>query len=227
MGVDVERIKVRATVAACTSCGLREVANQPVPFSGPSPTAIAVVGEAPGKMEDAVGAPFVGPSGDLLRQTLIELRFNVSTIAFVNAVSCWPDRTPTTGEVASCSPNLVAQLELINPAYVLALGAVAVNGLRGGSVRLGEIRGMFWHAQIAHKPWVLATWHPSAVLRNGSLKETFEGDIAYFGLIADQEIDKDIAGIFCIKCGAPCTYRYYELPYCDKHKPKGATSEGR
>lgn len=226
MDVDgaLKRIQVRAAVQGCTNCGLREVATQPVPFRGPSPTTFAVVGEAPGKVEDAVGEPFVGPSGELLDGVLDGLLFDRSSLAYINAVSCFPDRTPTAGEINACGDNLKRQIDCVRPRYVLALGSVAVNALRGGAPRLGEIRGMFWHAQLgdySDPPWVMATWHPAAVLRNGSLREQFESDIAYFGLMADQGIADQGLGQFCVKCGRPDVSYHYELPYCQTHLPKG------
>lgn len=221
----IRRIEVRGQVKSCRGCGLREIANEPVPFRGPSPTSIAIVGEAPGKIEDAVGEPFRGPSGELLESILLDQRYNLSQLAYLNAVCCFPDRTPTAGEIVACSGNLKRQLEVLDCRYVLALGGVALNALRGGNHRIGEVRGIFWHAQmdgLDNPPWVLATWHPAAVLRNRSLEEQMRGDIAYFGLIAEQEISNDLMlGQFCIKCGNPVVDYHYEIPYCETHKPRG------
>ena len=93
---------------------------------------------------------------------------------------------------------------------------------------MGEIRGIFWHAQMDgydDPPWVLGTWHPAAVLRNRSLEEQMRSDLAYFGLIAEQDIGSvesaypGMLGQFCIKCGHPEVDYHYEIPYCGTHKP--------
>jgi uracil-DNA glycosylase family 4 len=171
------RMAARQQVLRCTSCGLRTVCTSPVPFTGPNPNYLAVIGEAPGAREDERGAPFVGPSGTLLRTTLDGLAGEgfSDELAYLNVVSCFPNRTPTRQEVEACRPNLVTQLSAITPYYCLLVGGVAVSSWFPGQ-RMGDIRGQFWHVDEAwtrtlpdgrHGAWMMATWHPAAILRQG------------------------------------------------------------
>lgn len=222
----LRRIQVREQVSRCTVCGLHQTATAPVPFSGPSPADVCVVGEAPGRQEDKAGQPFVGPSGDLVRQTMESVGFRVSESAFLNAVSCFPDRTPTKEEVVACKTNLINQLEAISPKFVLVLGGVAVSALCATPVRMGDVRGS-WFRPSTYAPlsttWCLATWHPAAVLRNRALEEQWREDLLYAKLVitkADPELSS-----FCLKCKDPRVDWYDDLPFCKTHAPKGRKND--
>lgn len=219
------RTAVRNAVKQCTSCGLHEIASAPVPFSGPSPSPIAVVGEAPGRMEDIAGEPFVGPSGQLLRSLLADAGFQTESLAFVNSVCCFPDRTPTGSEVNACRPNLHAQLTVIQPRYIIAVGGVAVSALHPAAPRMGDVRGNWFRATrvgLSEHPWAIATWHPAAILRNGNLKGDAEEDFLYARLvIEDDEVRMEgQRATFCLKCGDPNVDYKDDLPWCQKHTPK-------
>jgi uracil-DNA glycosylase family 4 len=219
----LERIQVREAIHECTSCHLHHVAKAPVPFSGPSPSRVCVVGEAPGRTEDSEGTPFVGRSGQLLRQILRDVGFDDLQLAFVNAVCCFPDRTPTGDEINACQPNLRAQLEAIQPSYILVFGGIAVSALLAHTVRMGDVRGSWWRPSrivLPTEAWCLATWHPAAVLRNDSLKTTMEQDLLYARLLIREEMTPE-PSLYCLKCGTPDVDLFDDLPYCYKHKPKG------
>src|SRR5437879_6356469 len=165
------RVEVRRSVTNCTSCGLYRDCRSPVPFSGPSPARIAVVGEAPGEKEDQECRPFVGPSGQLAHAWVAKLGLS-DEVAWVNVVSCYPHRTPTRQEVDACRGNLERQLGLLAPTYLLLLGGVAVSSW-WPKILMGEIRGLWWRAKLRgmdSPPWALSTWHPAAVLRNRHLQ---------------------------------------------------------
>lgn len=136
-------------------------------------------GEAPGADEEVQGEPFVGPAGQLLTKMIKAMGLERAEVYIGNIMNWRPEmptpagveqvgnRPPTPEEMAYCLPHLKAQLEIVRPALIVALGATAAAGLLGaGSFRtLGEIRGK-WQ-QFAGLP-VMVTYHPSYLLRNNS-----------------------------------------------------------
>jgi len=134
-------------------------------------------GEAPGAEEEEQGEPFVGPAGQLLTRMILGMGLKRSDVYIGNIMNWRPEmpvapggvqygnRPPTTGEMAYCLPYLKAQIEVVNPEIIVALGSTAVQGLFGaGSFKtLGEIRSQ-WKL-FAEKP-VMVTYHPSYILRN-------------------------------------------------------------
>lgn len=202
------RVRVRAQVLGCQSCGLRTVASKPVPFTGGNPSPIVVVGEAPGAEEDTTGRPFVGPAGRYLRKALDKVMgegWN-ETVGYLNAVSCYPNRTPTYEEVVACRPNLTAQLRLFMPSYVLVVGGVALSAF-WPRLRIGEMAGRWWSEsdmREAGRTWLFSTVHPSAVLRSGGrtskLGIQFEGDIGRFASVI-MDAKRPGLEVDCVKCG--------------------------
>lgn len=175
----IKRKQIRDQIRSCTRCGLSSKCSAPVPLSGPTPSAVAVVGEAPGAQEDSSGTPFAGPSGRVLRDALRRNGLDPESIAYLNAVCCWPKRTPTLDEVLDCRPNLMDQLDLINPSHVLVLGAVAFSSW---FPKLGwrEYRGKWWKVQHYPERWFFSTWHPAYILRKPMATKDWEEDIRRF-----------------------------------------------
>jgi uracil-DNA glycosylase family 4 len=138
---------------------------------------IFFVGEAPGAEEEIQGEPFVGPAGQLLNRMIAGMGLKREQVYIGNIMNWRPDlpvgaggeqvgnRPPTPEEMAYCLPNLLAQLAIVEPAIVVALGATAAQGLLGaGTFRaLGEVRGRW--KEFAGKP-LMVTYHPSYILRN-------------------------------------------------------------
>lgn len=136
-------------------------------------------GEAPGAEEELVGEPFVGPAGQLLTRMIQAMGLTRDDVYIGNIMNWRPEtptslgqeqvgnRPPTAEELEYCLPFLRAQMEIVNPDVVVALGSTAAQGFFGsGSFKaLGEIRGR-WKL-FAEKP-VMVTYHPSYILRNGS-----------------------------------------------------------
>jgi len=134
-------------------------------------------GEAPGAEEEEQGEPFVGPAGQLLTRMIQGMGLKRSDVYIGNIMNWRPElqvasggaqygnRPPTAEEMAYCLPYLKAQIDVVNPEIIVALGSTAVQGLFGaGSFRtLGEIRSQ-WKL-FAEKP-VMVTYHPSYILRN-------------------------------------------------------------
>lgn len=134
-------------------------------------------GEAPGADEEIQGEPFVGPAGQLLNRMIQGMGLARSDVYIGNIMNWRPElptppggvqmgnRPPTEEEMAFCLPFLRAQLEIVDPELIVALGATAAHGLLGyGRFKtLGEVRGR-WQ-EFAGKP-VMVTYHPSYILRN-------------------------------------------------------------
>jgi len=136
-------------------------------------------GEAPGAEEESVGEPFVGPAGQLLTRMIQAMGLKREQVYIGNIMNWRPDiptehggsqvgnRAPTAQEMNYCLPYLRAQIEIVQPEVIVALGATAAGGLLGqGTFKtLGEIKGR-WH-EFAGRP-VMVTYHPSYILRNNS-----------------------------------------------------------
>jgi uracil-DNA glycosylase family 4 len=140
---------------------------------------IMFVGEAPGAEEEVQGEPFVGPAGQLLTKMIQAMGLKREQVYIGNIMNWRPEmptapgatqvgnRPPSEDEMRYCLPYLRAQIEVVNPDVLVALGSTAAQGLLGfGSFKaLGDIRGK-WH-EFAGKP-LMVTYHPSYILRNQS-----------------------------------------------------------
>jgi len=163
---------LRRQAAACTRCPLYLGATQTVFGEGPVTARLVLIGEQPGDQEDRQGRPFVGPAGRLLGQALAEARIDRADLYLTNVVKHfkWTEADsrrlhakPTRREVGACRLWLEAELRLIAPAAVLALGATAAQSLLGPSFRITRSRGAIMSTSWA--PVFAATRHPSAILR--------------------------------------------------------------
>ncbi len=132
-----------------------------------------IVGEAPGASEDAAGRPFVGRAGALLDRGLAESGIDRAAAWITNAVKHfkWREQRgrrapapPSAGEIGACRPWLLAELELVRPRLVLCLGATAAKALMGPAFKVTADRGRLF--DTPHGPQLLATLHPSALLRS-------------------------------------------------------------
>ncbi len=185
-------------IQVCRGCELYRDATQGVPGQGPLDAAVMALGEQPGDQEDRQGIPFVGPAGRLLDRACEEAGLDPSVVYRTNAVKHFrfdPGRAgkrihkrPGRVHVTACGPWLVAELDLVRPRGVLVLGATAGGAVFGPSFRIGESRGrpLEWPADGIGSEWspswVVATAHPSAVLRSR------ERDRDYARPVADLEL---------------------------------------
>jgi DNA polymerase len=165
-------IPTKDELDACRRCPLGERATQGVPGEGPRRSRLMLIGEQPGDEEDRQGKPFVGPAGRLLRQALEEAGIAAGDVYITNAVKhfSWEPRgtrrihkTPAQREIAACHDWLEAEIAAERPAAIVALGATALRAVMGRKITVAEARASsLRHAGGAQ---VLATYHPSAVLR--------------------------------------------------------------
>jgi DNA polymerase len=163
---------LREAAAGCRGCDLYRRATQTVFGEGPRSARVVLVGEQPGHEEDLAGRPFVGPAGRLLDRALAAAAIPRDQVYVTNAVKHfkWDPRgkrrihaRPRPAEIGACLPWLAAELEIIGPRAVVCLGATAAQALLGPRFRVTRQRGQWLSVPLA--PRVLATVHPSAVLR--------------------------------------------------------------
>ncbi|MDR0389833.1 MAG: uracil-DNA glycosylase [Spirochaetaceae bacterium] len=162
--------RVSSDIAACSACGLAALRNRAVPGEGVQNPLALVIGEGPGADEDREGRPFVGPAGQLLDLMLASIKlFRDKNCFIANVVKCRPphNRDPLPEESAACASFLARQIALLKPRAILCVGRVAAQVLLKSSEGIGRLRGQF--AEYQGIP-LLPTYHPSALLRDQSLK---------------------------------------------------------
>ncbi|MDR0644786.1 MAG: uracil-DNA glycosylase [Treponema sp.] len=162
--------KVAAEVRFCMDCRLCGLRILAVPGEGVSNPSVLVVGEAPGAAEDSSGRPFVGKAGQLLDKMLASIELSRQSNCFiVNTVKCRPpgNRDPLPDETAACARFFSRQFALLQPKAVLCVGRIAAQTLLKTNEGIGNLRGTFFDYQ--GRP-LIATFHPSALLRDASLK---------------------------------------------------------
>ena len=161
---------VAREVAGCRRCALHRGRRLPVPGEGAVRPRLLVVGEGPGAEEDATGRPFVGKAGQYLDRWLKAIDFDRSSNCFItNVVKCRPpgNRDPLPEESAACLPYLREQIAILSPKAILAVGRIAAQALTGSSAGIGELRR---RRHVFGGLPLVATYHPSAVLRDPSLR---------------------------------------------------------
>ncbi|MCK7625284.1 UdgX family uracil-DNA binding protein [Streptomyces sp. RS10V-4] len=193
----------RRAAADCRGCPLFRDTTGTVFGSGSASARLVLVGEQPGDQEDRQGEPFVGPAGRLLRKAMAEAGLDAGGAYFTNAVKHFKFTTaprgkrrihkaPNLRELSACRPWLDAELRLVAPEVTVALGATAAKALLGPSFRVTKDRGTLLAMPASGDGaggdpggsggLVLATLHPSAILRSD------ERDTAYAGLVSDLRV---------------------------------------
>lgn len=169
----------------CTLCKLHKTAEYVCLLGqGPRPCDVMIIGEAPGRREDASGKPFVGKAGQLLTEMLEDNDFHRGDVFITNAVSCRPpdNRKPSKGEIKACNAWLRYQMNKVKPKFVLLLGATAYQSITG-SAGITKARGQpFEQDGIIFLP----TLHPAAALYDPTNEPTIRQDIALFREIVDE-----------------------------------------
>ncbi|MFD0206165.1 MULTISPECIES: UdgX family uracil-DNA binding protein [Saccharothrix] len=177
---------LRRAAAGCRGCELYKPATQTVFGAGPENARLMLVGEQPGDVEDRQGEPFVGPAGRLLDKALDEADLAREGVYLTNAVKHFKfvpaergkrriHKTPSRGEVVACLPWLRAELARVRPELVVCLGATAAKAVLGAAYKVSERRGQVERAEDRD---VIATVHPSAVLRAPDRDEAYQGFLA-------------------------------------------------
>src|ERR671925_9220 len=163
---------VREAAKDCEACHLYKRATQTVFGEGPKGARMMLVGEQPGDYEDVAGKPFVGPAGKIMDRALEDAGIDRTQVYVTNAVKHfkWEPRgkrrihqKPNSREIAACRPWLEAELRIVRPNLVVAMGATAAQAIFGPGFRVTRERGTVLSSKLA--PRVLATVHPSSLLR--------------------------------------------------------------
>jgi DNA polymerase len=177
---------LREAAKVCRGCELWRDATQTVFGEGPTDATLVFVGEQPGDQEDKLGQPFVGPAGRIFDRALEEVGIDRSRVYVTNAVKHfkWEPRgkrrihqKPNASELAACRPWLDAELAVVEPKVLVCLGATAAQALLGRTFRVTKQRGTPVESSLASV--VMATIHPSAILR------ARDRDAEYAGFVAD------------------------------------------
>jgi uracil-DNA glycosylase len=207
-GVGLEGL--RAAAAGCRACELWQGTTQTVFGEGPETARIVFVGEQPGDQEDRKGEPFVGPAGRLLDRALTDAGIDRRDAYVTNAVKHFRftqkgkrriHQTPGPEHLRACRPWLEAEFAVLQPEVVVCLGATAAKALIAPSFRITKDRGQLipWtppgvaaaegepaedDEDAPHQTWMLATTHPSAILRTPDEAR----EQAYEALVADLRV---------------------------------------
>ena len=190
---------LREEAAGCTACHLHEIGTQTVFGEGRASAEVLFVGEQPGDQEDLSGRPFVGPAGRLLDRALADAGIDREQVYVTNAVKHFKWKPagkrrihvkPDTREVAACKPWLDAEIAVVRPRLVVALGATAAQALLGKAFRVTKSRGQV--LDLPPSASIVATVHPSSILRAPSDEDRA---VAYDGFVADlRVVAKELAG---------------------------------
>ena len=184
---------LRTAAAECRGCHLFAAATQTVFGEGAAHAEVVLLGEQPGDREDVEGAPFVGPAGRELDRGLEAAGIDREKVYVTNAVKHFKfeprgkrriHQKPNWSELTACRPWLDAELEVLKPKVVVCLGATAAQSLLGRSFRVTRQRGEPFEG-APRADWILATIHPSAILRMRTDEERHEEREAF---VADLRV---------------------------------------
>jgi DNA polymerase len=182
---------LRIEAAGCTRCDLYRHATQTVFGEGPPDAPLMLVGEQPGDKEDLEGEPFVGPAGRILDEALERAGIDRRRTYVTNVVKHFKwvakgkvrlHKTPTVAERAACRVWLDAELAVVRPDVLVCLGATAATTLLGKGFKVTQQRGQWVPSDLA--PHVLATVHPSSILRGAPEERAANLD----ALVADLRV---------------------------------------
>lgn len=177
--------RIREDLGECTRCRLHKGRNKIVFGQGNPRAELVFVGEGPGHDEDVQGLAFVGRAGKLLTQMIEAMGLQRDDVYICNVVKCRPpeNRKPEEDEMATCSPFLFRQLEVIKPKAIVCLGATAAQALLKTKESISRYRGVWFDFRGAK---LLATYHPAYLLRNPAAKADVWQDLkkvmAHLGL---------------------------------------------
>lgn len=171
---------IASKIIKCTHCQLARTRTNVVPGEGVPHPEVLVIGEGPGYDEDMQGRPFVGKAGILLDKMLGAIGLSRTTNCFIaNVVKCRPpqNRDPFPEEQEACFSFLEAQIKILKPKMILCMGRISAHKMLNSEEAIGKLRGQFF--EFSGIP-LMATYHPSALLRNQDLKRPAWDDLKKF-----------------------------------------------
>jgi len=164
---------VQKWLGACKRCGLCRERNEIVFGSGNPKARLMFIGEGPGADEDKQGLPFVGRAGQLLSKIIEAMGLTRDDVYIANIVKCRPpsNRVPEPDEISQCLPFLKAQIDLVSPEVIVALGLTAARALTQTEHNMANLRGQFQTIAWKNEITLMPTYHPAYLLRNPSAKK--------------------------------------------------------
>jgi uracil-DNA glycosylase family protein len=192
-GLDV----IRDVAAGCRACDLWANATQTVFGEGRPSARLMLVGEQPGDREDLAGHPFVGPAGRILDEALDQAGIDRERVFVTNVVKHFKWRPsgkrrlherPNPVEIRACRPWLNLELELVRPDVLVLMGATAAQAILGSAFKVSEQHGQLLPPLAVPGPRLLATYHPSSILRSRTSQER---DAALRMLVEDLVVARE------------------------------------
>ena len=183
---------LRSAAAGCRGCDLYQGATQTVFGQGSARAELMLIGEVPGDQEDRQGHPFVGPAGRLLDKAMEEARLDRKRVYVTNAVKHFGftmrgkrrlHKKPSAAQIRACRPWLEAEVAVVKPNVLVALGATAAQSLFGRDFRVTQRRGELFETRWA--PRCMGTIHPSSILR---APDDSDRDALFRSLVHDLRI---------------------------------------
>ena len=165
--MDFETLK--AQCLECSRCALAQTRTNVVFGTGVPTARVMFIGEGPGADEDRLVRPFVGRAGELLKKMIHSIGMERTETYICNVIKCRPpqNRTPTPEEMDACKGFLRAQVALVRPKIIVLLGSTAGRAVLGDQFRVTRDRGRWVEKKGV---WFMPTYHPSALLRDETLK---------------------------------------------------------
>ena len=196
--------ELETALFACQACPLRGAAIGPTSYNGDPASPLMLVGEGPGGVEDDYGVPLVGPSGQLLDKALARVGITRDRVYTTNVVKCRPagNRTPPVEEGEFCASRwLDAEIALVQPKVIVALGSVALKYLYHSKARITADRGKWFRTR--HEIPAIATYHPAYLLRlTGDAERKAKWDVVHDFEAAIAEVRK-LAPDWILKSAVP------------------------
>jgi uracil-DNA glycosylase len=177
--------EISSKARKCEACKLCKTRNSVVWGVGPAFAPLMFIGEGPGENEDRQGVPFVGAAGQLLDKIITATGFSREDIYIANCVKCRPpgNRNPEPDELEACAPYLNAQIELVSPRVIVALGRFAAQVLLQTQAPISKLRGV---VNKYNKTPLVATFHPAYLLRNPGDKRLVWEDMQVVRRVYDE-----------------------------------------
>ena len=177
--------EIAKRIEKCKACPLYKTCTKKVPGEGPKDARVFLVGEAPGRVEDETGRPFVGAAGKFLNELLLSAGLSRERVFIGNLVKCRPpgNRDPTEEEINACAHFLDEQLSVVRPRVIVTLGRFSSEYIfQKYGLKWGKISDMHGKVFNIHTLFglllIIPMYHPAAGLYHGETKKKIEEDWA-------------------------------------------------
>jgi uracil-DNA glycosylase family 4 len=179
---------LREHIGDCHRCPLGDTRTQVVFGVGDPHAELLFIGEAPGRNEDLKGEPFVGAAGRFLDELLGSIGLVRSQVYIANVLKCRPpeNRDPLPDEIATCTPFLARQVEIIGPRIIVTLGKFATQYVLDTTAGITQLRGRLYRVGGRR---VVPVLHPAAALYNGSVRQVMFDDFKRLRAVLDRPDD--------------------------------------